>query len=223
VVTNILTAEAFGDQTGVSRETLTRLKRYEALLRKWQHRMNLVGPTSLDDFWRRHMLDAAQLFPLLPAETRCLVDLGSGAGLPGLVLAIMGVPGVHLIESDRRKAVFLSEAARVTETPAIVHAARIEALPCASVCPDGADVVTARGLAPLPTLLDYAEPLLTPTGTCLFLKGHKVNEELTMARKEWTMRLDRIPSRSDPRGTILRLAGLSRGALPDNGESLETT
>ena len=121
-------ADDFRQVSGVSRETLERLRIYEALLRKWQAKINLVGPATLDDAWRRHFLDSAQLFPLLPANAQVVVDLGSGAGFPGLVLAVMGVPTVHLIESDLRKAAFLREVARETATPAIVRwTARVSA------------------------------------------------------------------------------------------------
>ena len=107
---SLFDAAAFQAETGVSRETLDRLAAYEATLRKWQPKINLVGPSTLPDAWRRHFFDSAQLFPLLPESVRVLVDLGSGAGFPGLVLSIMGVPEVHLVESDSRKCAFLREA-----------------------------------------------------------------------------------------------------------------
>src|SRR5918912_3476535 len=109
-----LTPEGFAELVPVSRETLDRLAAYLDLLRRWQRTINLVGAATLDDPWRRHLLDSAQLLRFLPEGVRRLVDLGSGAGLPGLALAILGVPEVHLIESDRRKAAFLREAARAT-------------------------------------------------------------------------------------------------------------
>jgi 16S rRNA (guanine527-N7)-methyltransferase len=139
-----MTPAEFAAETGVSRETLARLEAYAALLLAWNRRVNLVGRGTEEDLWRRHMLDSAQLHPLIPAGARTLVDLGSGAGFPGLVLAILGGPHVHLVESDQRKAVFLREAARVTGAAAMVHAIRIEAAP-----PLAADIVTARALAPL--------------------------------------------------------------------------
>jgi 16S rRNA (guanine527-N7)-methyltransferase len=200
-----LTATGFQAETGVSRETLDRLDVYAALLRKWQPAINLVGPRTLDDLWRRHMLDSAQLQPLLPPESRTLVDLGSGAGFPGLVLAILGVPDVHLIESDQRKATFLREVSRETAAPVTVHAARAEA-----VAPFPADVVTARALAPLPRLVDLATPFLTPATVCLFLKGQDVDAELTEATKEARMTVDSVPSRTDPRGRILILREIAR-------------
>lgn len=195
-----LTPDGFQDLTRVSRETRDRLALYAELLRKWQPRINLIGPATLPDLWRRHILDSAQLFPLLPDGTPRLIDLGSGAGFPGLVLAILGVPEVHLVESDQRKGAFLREVARQTGAPVTVHTARIE-----SVTGLAAPVVTARALAALPKLLSWAAPLLTENGQCLFLKGQNVDEELTAARKIWIFQEDHFPSQSDPSGVVLRL------------------
>ena len=133
----------FQAKSGVSRETLERLTIYADLLVKWQAKINLVGPETLADLWSRHMLDSAQLFPLIRPDAKRLVDLGSGAGFPGLVLGVMGAPDVHLVESDARKCAFLREAARLTGTTVTIHNKRIE-----QVAPLGADVVTARALAP---------------------------------------------------------------------------
>lgn len=198
-------AVAFQEATGVSRETLDRLGAYEATLRKWQPKINLVGPSTLPDVWRRHFLDSAQLFPLLPESTRVLVDLGSGAGFPGLVLAILGVPEVHLIESDARKCAFLREAARAAGASVTVHNKRIEA-----VSPIAADVVTARALAPLADLLAWAFPFIEGRGVALFPKGQNVAEELTATTKYWKMRAEPFDSRTDPTGTILRVSDLDR-------------
>ncbi|HXZ00560.1 MAG TPA: 16S rRNA (guanine(527)-N(7))-methyltransferase RsmG [Stellaceae bacterium] len=195
----------FAKLTGVSRETLDRLAKYVELLNSWTRRINLVGRDTLGDVWRRHILDSAQLFPLIPREARKLVDLGSGAGLPGLVLAIMGVPEVHLIESDGRKAAFLREALRITGAPAVLHAQRIDRVPGFA-----ADVVTARALAPLPELLAISERFLGPHTICLFLKGRKIEEELTEAAKTWHIRENRQPSLTDPSGCILRLEAIAR-------------
>lgn len=200
-----LTPEEFLRQTGVSRETLDRLQAYADLLVKWQNSINLVGRSTLGDVWRRHMLDSAQLFPLLPKGTRTLVDFGSGAGFPALVLAILGVPEVHLIESDVRKGAFLREVARVTATPVVVHSRRIEAME-----PFAADVITARALAPVAQLLDFATPFLGPTTCCLFLKGQNVEAELTEAHKMWNISVERHPSRTEPAATILRLSEVRR-------------
>ncbi|KAA0682855.1 16S rRNA (guanine(527)-N(7))-methyltransferase RsmG [Roseomonas genomospecies 6] len=206
---SLFDAAAFQAETGVSRETLDRLAAYEATLRKWQPKINLVGPSTLPDAWRRHFLDSAQLLPLLPDGVRVLVDLGSGAGFPGLVLAIMGVPEVHLVESDSRKCAFLREAARAAGASVTVHNKRIEAV--ASIATAiAADVVTARALAPLNDLLGWAHPFIQDRGVALFPKGQNVADELTDTTKYWKMRTERFDSRTDPTGTILRVSGIAR-------------
>lgn len=197
-----LTAEAFRRATGVSRETLDRLQAYADLLVRWQARVNLVGRSSLADLWRRHMLDSAQLAAMVPPGTRCLVDLGSGAGFPGLVLAILGVDGVHLIESDRKKCAFLREAARQTAAPVQILAERIEDVP-----PFPADVITARALAPLRRLIPLARPFVRPDTVLLFLKGQDVDRELTEATKQGILTVARTPSMTSPDGTVLRIGG----------------
>ncbi len=203
-----LTPEAFRQQTNVSRETLARLERYAELLRKWQRAINLVGPDTLPDLWRRHMLDSAQLYPLIPPGARTLLDLGSGAGFPGLVLAILGVPEVHLVESDSRKCAFLREAGRITGMipgNVTIHSCRIEDLE-----PWPVDVITARACARLDRLLAYAEPFLGEGTICLFLKGRTVNEELTEAAKTWSMTVERRPSVAESSGVILQLGHIRR-------------
>jgi len=205
-----LSPAEFAAQTGVSRETLERLEAYARLLAEWSARINLVGRSTLADPWRRHFLDSAQLLPLLPQGARSLVDMGSGAGFPGLVLAILGMPEVELIEADRRKTTFLREVARIADVGVTVRACRIEA-----VAPHVADVVTARACAPLDRLLPLAEKFIGPKTTCLFLKGAQAEEELTIAGKAWTMRASRHPSRSDPDGTILSLQQVVRESRRD--------
>jgi 16S rRNA (guanine527-N7)-methyltransferase len=190
----------------VSRETLARLSRYLELLRRWQAAINLVGASTLADPWRRHILDCAQIAPHVPRTARIVLDLGSGAGLPGLVLALLGVPGVQLVESDRRKAQFLREAARTTGAEVTMHATRIEELELR------ADVVTARALAPLPRLLELAAQVLGPGGLCLFLKGQSALDELTQARQSWHMHSEIVPSRSGSRGVLLKLEGVGRAS-----------
>jgi len=197
--------DGFAKLHPVSRETLDRLDAYVTLLVSWNRRINLVGARTLGDPWRRHILDSAQLAALIPARTGFIVDLGSGAGLPGLVLAILGVQDVHLIESDQRKCAFLHEAVRITGASAQIHADRAEKSPVPA-----AGVVTARALAALPDLLDLAEPFFVPHSICLFLKGKGVGEELTEAQKGWKMRHRLLPSRSDPAGAVLVLEALER-------------
>jgi 16S rRNA (guanine527-N7)-methyltransferase len=205
-----MTPEAFQQATGVSRETLMRLERYADLLIRWSRAVNLVSRESLHDLWRRHMFDSAQLLPLLPTiledRRRVVLDLGSGAGFPGMVLSVLGAGDVHLVESDQRKVLFLREVAREVGSDAHIHGVRIDQLPRFPV-----DVVTARAFAPLVKLLNEASPFLNPAEATnghapargLFLKGKKVDEELTAAQKAWQMKVKKVPSRSDPSGTVL--------------------
>ena len=200
-----LDARGFADLFEVSRETLARLEAYAELLTRWSARINLVGRDTLPDLWRRHMLDSAQLLPLVPPDAQSLIDLGSGAGFPGLVLAILGVGGVELVEANSRKAAFLREAARVAAAAVTIRPCRIAAVPAHAV-----DVVTARALAPLDRLLDLARPFLGPGTVCLFPKGERAEQELTIARKAWTMSASLYDSIADPRGVVLRLQGVVR-------------
>ena len=197
--------QGFAEIIPVSRETLARLEAYAELLTRWSARINLIGRDTIADLWRRHILDSAQLRAFVPDRARNMIDLGSGAGLPGLVLAILGVPGVELLEADSRKCAFLREAARITEALVTLRPCRIEA-----VSPHPVDFVTARACAPLDRLLGLAEPFLAPDSECLFLKGERVGEELTLARKRWTMTPSLHQSRSDPRGVVLRLQQVAR-------------
>lgn len=199
-----LSATEFFELFPVSRETEQKLRRYAEMLLTWQAKMNLVGPATLPDLWRRHMLDSAQLFPLLPDGP--ILDIGSGAGFPAMVLSILGAADVHLVDSDSRKCAFLREVARVTESPAKIHNIRVEQLPSFPVA-----AVTARALAKIDDLLELAAPFLLPGTECLFLKGETLEDELTIAAKNWKMSLDRIPSRSDPNGIILRVKEVHRG------------
>lgn len=202
-------AAAFQRAMGVSRETLDRLGAFADILEKWNKAINLVGRGTVADLWRRHMLDSAQLFDLLPPapadRPRRLVDLGSGAGFPGLVLAVLGAGEVHLVEADARKAAFLREAARVAGAEVAFHVKRAETLPTLD-----ADVVTARAFAPLTDLLGTAAPLMRSDAVGLFPKGKGVEGELTVARKAWNMTVERVPSRTDTAATILRVEALVR-------------
>jgi 16S rRNA (guanine(527)-N(7))-methyltransferase RsmG len=186
----------------VPRETQEKLQAYLALLIRWNARINLVADADADTLWRRHILDSIQLVPLLPPGDGPVIDLGSGAGLPGLIVAAASQRQIHLVESDRRKCAFLREAARLLDLPQVrIHNARIDAV----VLPPAA-VLTARALAPLPVLLAHAQRMLAPDGVALFPKGRMAEAELTAAAPGWTMRIERFPSRTDPESTILRLS-----------------
>lgn len=203
----------FARELGVARETVSRLSTYVDLLCIRNEQLNLVAESTLPQVWRRHILDSAQLLALIPDTTRTIVDLGSGAGFPGMVLAIMlsDRPGltVHLVESTQKKCRFLAEVAEATGAPAQIHCARAEALTGLR-----ADVITARAVAPLDKLLAMAWPFFGPAAIGLFLKGKSVADELTLATKSWKLDSTPVPSRSDPSGTVLRVTGLSPWRKP---------
>ena len=184
----------------VSRETVDKFRAYLTLLEKWQARINLVANSTLAEAWQRHILDSGQLAAFYPPQTKNIMDVGSGAGFPGLVLAIMGGVTVDLVESDQRKAVFLSTVIRELDLPAKVHNQRIETLP--QLFPD---VITARALAPVPKLLKLIENQLSPESVCLFLKGAAVQDELTNLQTYSTMDATTHPSLSGPTGVVLEL------------------
>jgi 16S rRNA (guanine527-N7)-methyltransferase len=196
--------EEFATRTGVSRETLSRLKAYADLLSDWNARHNLVAKSTLPDIWRRHMWDSAQLAPLIPETARTLADLGSGAGFPGLVLAAMRPDiAVTLHEATTKKCAFLQAAADRMGITVTIANARIEDRPAQPF-----DVVTARALAPLPQLLEYAHSFMRPNSVCLFLKGQNVGSELTEAAKYWNMKVSQVPSQTDPSGAIVTVREL---------------
>lgn len=180
-----------------------KLREFATLLLRWNATLNLIAARDAATLWDRHIADSLQLVPLMPEDTARAIDLGSGGGFPGLVLAIAtGVP-FDLIESDQRKASFLRTAILETGAPATVHCCRIEDAP---VPP--APLITARALAPLPRLLPLAARLLTDDGTCLFLKGAKAEDELAAAATDWSMAVDRVPSHTGQDGVVLRITGL---------------
>lgn len=185
----------------VSRETKARLTEYLRLLLAWNARINLIASTTEATAWERHVVDSWQLLPLLP-ERGVLVDLGSGGGLPGLVLAIGRAEETYLVESDRRKCSFLMEATRALGLSHVrVHPQRIEA----ARVPKAA-VVTARALAPLSVLLAQAHGILDPSGIAVFPKGRGAEDELTAAAPHWFMRTERFASRTDAEATIFRIS-----------------
>jgi 16S rRNA (guanine527-N7)-methyltransferase len=194
----------------VSRETLEKLEHYAALLKKWNPRINLVAKSTLDDLWTRHIVDSAQLNQMAPHPVRHWVDLGSGGGFPGLVIAIMaletGSPtNVTLVESDARKSAFLRTVIRETGAKASVITDRVE-----EIAPLFADVISARALADLPTLLGFVERHLAPSGVALFLKGQAWEKELSAAQEAWKFDHQVAKSITEEGPVILRISGVSR-------------
>lgn len=194
--------------TPVSRETAARLDRFVAALLDWQQRMNLIAPSTEATIWTRHIADSLQLLELAPTarqSAQVWVDLGSGGGFPGLVIAcaLADTPGarVHLVEKSAKKAAFLREAARASGSPAIIHAT-----PLADFIkspPEPVHIVTARAFAPLPELLAAAYPLLKRGAEGLFPKGQGVDAELTEAAKCWNIHATLAPSRTQPESRIV--------------------
>ena len=196
--------------TPVSDDALARLDKYAALLTEWQARINLVAPSTLPQLWTRHIADSLQLLRHAP-DAKIWVDLGSGAGLPGIPVAcaLAQTPGaqVHLVESTGKKAAFLREAVRITGAPAVVHAERIENF--GESYAGKTDVVTARALAPLKSLFDQAFPFMARGAIGLFLKGQDVEAELTEAAKYWNIEPQLHQSRTGD-GWIVELNAAER-------------
>jgi 16S rRNA (guanine527-N7)-methyltransferase len=206
-----VTPEALSDLVGfaVSADTIRSLERQVALTAKWTQRINLVSRSTEQQIWQRHIADSAQLWPHVPESAQLFADLGSGAGFPGLVLAILAHqkrPGTRhlLVESDQRKAAFLREAARETGAPVQVVCSRIE-----QVQAIGADVVTARALAALPKLHALAAPHFAPGGVAILPKGAGYLAEVQQARTDWRFDLAEFPSQTDPGARLLRLTGIA--------------
>lgn len=192
----------------VSRETRDRLAIYQDLVEKWTPKINLIARGTLPDIWERHFVDSAQLFHLAPSDSLHWVDLGSGAGFPGLVIAILaqetGNPGkITLVESDARKAVFLRTVVRETGIQADVLNRRIE-----EIAPLGADVVSARALADLTTLMGYAAQHLGKDGVAIFPKGEKWRKELEDARSTWRFEQEIDTSLTQPSSVVIRVKGV---------------
>lgn len=212
----VLGSDGFLKASNVSRETLERLKVYCDLLEKWQKAINLVGKSTLNDIWRRHMLDSYQLLSLSGKKNGIWLDLGSGAGFPALVVAICSEFDVHAVESDQRKCLFMGNVSRETSADLTLHRGRIE-----EISPFVADIISARALAPLDKLLDLAVPFATKNTEFLFLKGQDVDEELTKASKCWIMDVEKHGSLTSPDGCILRITGLRRRQSSGEAENHE--
>lgn len=198
--------------SGVSRETLSRLKTYASMLEDWSARHNLVSHASLADVWQRHFWDSAQIVGLIPESAKSLVDLGSGAGFPGLILAELlrdRAPRIVLYEATNKKCQFLNAMAERLELKVEIRCTRIE-----DAKRESFDVVTARALAPLDDLLSYAVRFFGNGTFGLFFKGQNIDAELTEAHKSWKMSVNKHPSRSDARGSIIEVRELQRAASP---------
>lgn len=192
----------------VSRETLGALNTYCDVIRKWNPSINLVSRASLDDLWRRHILDSAQLYPLIPKQACVCLDIGSGGGLPGIVLAILSrdltpTRRFTLVESDQRKATFLREVCRTLSLSVDVLTERIE-----SIAAHSADLISARALAPLSNLLGFARQHLAHDGVCLFPKGETWLQELEDAQRRFSFEVQTIQSQTDPKAKILKIQGV---------------
>jgi 16S rRNA (guanine527-N7)-methyltransferase len=203
-------SDEFAATTGVSRETLAHLRTYAEMLAEWNARHNLVSRASLEHVWQRHFLDSAQLAELVPHDAQSLVDLGSGAGFPGLVLAELlrsrgSAIRVVLIEATGKKCRFLETVAGALGLAVEVRFQRIEDTPA-----EPFDVITARACAPLTDLLAYAQRFWGQNSRALFHKGQSLAAELTAATESWRIQFEQHPSRSDPSGIILEIRELHR-------------
>ncbi len=205
---------AFAEAFIVPRETIHRLERYAELLAHWQKSTNLVAPSSVPSLWSRHFADSAQLAKLAP-DARLWLDLGSGAGFPGLVVALINAGKadfrMHLVEANRKKCAFLAEVARATDAPVTVHDTRIEAL-AARADLSKPDIISARALAPLPQLLDLAAPFFGPETHGLFLKGREAETEIEAAREAWTFDAKLHPSLTAADSHIVEITKLKARA-----------
>lgn len=189
----------------VSVETRKKFNRYAELLLKWQKAINLISETTVEDMAERHFLDSVQLIKFIPDKKITLVDMGSGAGFPGMILAMLDIENVHLIESDIRKATFLREVSRETNTKVFIHDDRIENVHIKSI-----DLITARALAPLKDILTFASNLSETPVTILSMKGEKSNEEIQKAKKKYKFIFEEFQSITDKTGKILKINNFSR-------------
>lgn len=214
----VQTAAAFQQEFKVSRETIERLEIYHDLLLKWQKAQNLVAPNTLSDVWSRHFTDSAQIYSLLPFKAKTpltVIDMGAGAGFPGLVLAILAAEttpnplNMHLIEANGRKCAFLRDVARQTGVHVDIHNCRIETFAIESTIPP-IDVVTARALKPLSILLSLGEFAFSNEAVGLFLKGQSLDDELADAEKAWSFEALVSKSMTDPSGRIVSLSKIKQ-------------
>lgn len=192
----------------LSSVSIQKMDKYVEILREEQLKMNLVGSSTLPVLWIRHILDSAQLFQFIAPSDKVILDLGSGAGFPALVLAVMDIEKkyeIHLIESDGKKCSFLNKVIKECDLRAFVHYERIEKMEKFDV-----DLITARALAPLDKLIKYAYPFISSKTRCLFMKGAKAEEEIKQALKKYRFCIEKIPSITSHEGTVILLSEVKK-------------
>lgn len=192
----------------VSHETFEKLSLYHDLLLKWQPKINLVGPDTISDSWNRHFLDSLQLLKYIPDPSKKIIDMGSGAGFPGMALAICGATNVHLVESDGKKISFLKEVARITETKLSIHHSRIEDKPTGE-----GDIIVSRALTHINRLLQLSSFFVSHETNCLFHKGRNWSIEIDEAKKHWVFDHTSYPSVTDAQGVVLHLSSIAKRGI----------
>jgi len=202
---NNFSASDFQMFMNLSDKKIKNFEIYIDMLIKWNKRINLVSSSTVKTAWFRHVLDSAQIYSYLPKKTKSLIDFGSGAGFPGMVMALIGVPKVHLVESKTKKAEFLYAVCNATGADVQIHNSRIESLASRKF-----DVITARALAPLTKLLEYGFNFSNKNSVQLYLKGRNVETELTQAKKKWNMDLQSHQSVTDPESRVLSISKVSK-------------
>ena len=198
--------ETLESDYNLSKDQISKITAFVNILKKWSSTYNLIGPREMENIWGRHVLDSLQLIKYLPPiqSSPTIVDIGSGAGFPGVLLSLSGYDDVHLVEKSQKKCLFLETVSRETVAPFKVHQSRIEDLPPSLK----ADVLTSRALADLKSLLFYSKSLLSDSGYCLFLKGDKVDQEIQNAQKQFDFNSEKIEGTSDSSNVILKVWGI---------------
>ncbi len=203
-MSGVFDEKSFQKKTDVPRETLENMIIYAGLLKKWQSKINLVSSTTLPDLWSRHFYDSFQLkphFDLLKAENLRILDIGSGAGFPGLLLSMLGIGEFHMVESNNKKCTFMRQVIRETRCNAVVHNARAENITAFHV-----DYIVARACAPLGKLLDLGQGFIHDNVVCLFLKGQAAQQEITGAREKWSFEVEKFTSLTEESAMLLKVS-----------------
>ncbi len=200
----IFTDKIFAQKTGVSRETMANIHVYASLLTKWQKKINLVSQSTMPDLWSRHFYDSFQLKAQLAglnAEKTKILDIGSGAGFPGLLLSMLDLGEFHMVESNNKKCTFMRQVVRETGCDAVIHNERIE-----NITPFHVDYIISRACAPLNKLFDLGRNFIHEETICLFLKGQTAEEEITDARRRWAFEVEKFTSVTQDRGILLKVS-----------------